>query len=67
MGLRAFHIFFITISVIFAFFFGGWCIHHAQSDISNKTLSFVVAGFSFIAGIGLIVYGRYFMKKTKNI
>ena len=66
MSLKAFHIIFITCSTLLAFGFGAWMLDrystetHARVDLAGGIVS-------LLAGVGLIVYGRYFLKKLKNI
>ena len=65
MSLKAFHIVFISASVLLAFGFGAWCIDDYRVSGSWHTLVFgIVSG---LAGLGLLVYGRYFLKKFKHI
>lgn len=65
MSLKAFHIFFIAMSVLLCIGFGVWeFVAYAQSgDVPQLLLgitSLLVAG-------GLIVYGIRFLRKLKNI
>jgi hypothetical protein len=53
MSLKAFHLVFITAATLLAFGFGGWLAKN-----------FFAGGG---AGIGLIVYECYFLKKTKDV
>lgn len=65
MSLKAFHIVFITASVLLAFGFGAWSLV-GYSD--NGRIGDLLFGISSVAiGIGLIAYGRYFLKKLRNI
>ncbi len=65
MSLKAFHIVFVTASVLLAFgvsarAFVNYSELHRGIDLS--------AGIgSLVAGVGLLVYGRYFLRKLKNI
>lgn len=58
MSLKAFHIFFITVSSLVSIGFGVWC--------------FIVGVFTplgvgaLITGAGLIVYGKSFLAKMKR-
>ena len=61
MSLKDFHIFFILISVILTFFFGGWCMKQ------GGTIYLVSGIVSFLVGIGLAVYLLLFVRKTRNI
>ena len=65
MSLKAFHLVFITAATVLAFGFGVWL---AKSFFSGGgVLDLVFALFSFGAGVGLIVYECYFLKKTKDV
>ncbi|MBR56224.1 hypothetical protein CMK19_20940 [Candidatus Poribacteria bacterium] len=61
MSLRAFHAFFIFISIALTFFFGVWCIK--QGGATQLISAFV----SFILGIGLTVYLFLFIRKVRNL
>jgi hypothetical protein len=65
MSLKAFHVVFITVSILLAFGFSGWEFKAYSEDKGWVDLAFGLG--SGLAGIGLIVYGRYFLKKLKHI
>jgi hypothetical protein len=65
MSLKAFHLVFIIAAIGLAFGFGLWLARNYFSD--GGVLDLIFAGLSFAAGIGLIFYERYFLKKTKDI
>jgi hypothetical protein len=65
MSLKAFHLIFIVASIVLAFGFGVWLA--AQFFSGGGFLDLILAAISFGAGVGLIFYERYFLKKTKNI
>lgn len=65
MSLKAFHLVFITASVLLAFGFGAWSLV-GYSDY-GRTVDLVFGIGSIGAGVGLIVYGRYFLRKLKRI
>jgi len=65
MSLKAFHLVFIIASIVLAFGFGIWAA--VEFFKSGGALNLVVAFASFGAGVGLIFYERYFLKKTKNL
>ncbi len=58
MSLKAFHLIFVTLLTLLAFGFAGWAFHAGR-------LAFGVSGVA--AGIVVIVYGVYFLKKLKRI
>jgi hypothetical protein len=65
MSLKAFHIFFISLSVVTAFFFGTWVL--VMDAVAGIQVRIVFGSISFLAGIGLLVYGRYFLRKFKHL
>jgi hypothetical protein len=64
MSLKAFHIFFVAVSVLMAFGFAAWCFvdfaerHHALYNLWGA--------LSVGAGVSLIFYGKYVLKKLKH-
>jgi hypothetical protein len=65
MSLKAFHLVFICAAIALAFGFGIWLAKNYFSD--GGAMNLVFAALSFAAGVGLIFYERYFLKKSKNI
>ena len=65
MSLKAFHLVFITAAILLAFGFGVWLSRNFFSG--GGVVNLVSALLSFAAGIGLIVYECYFLKKTKDV
>jgi len=65
MSLKAFHIIFISASTLLAFGFGGWMLK--GYTISGEVSELVFGLGSTVTGVGLIIYGRYFLKKLKHI
>ena len=64
MSLRAFHVLFIALSVILTAFFAAWAFGQYQAE---SAIGYVVAAVaSMAAGIGLVIYGVAFLKKTKR-
>jgi len=65
MSLKAFHLIFIVASIALAFGFGAWLVSAFMKG--EGVINLIFALVSFGAGVGLIFYERYFLKKTKNI
>jgi hypothetical protein len=65
MSLKAFHLVFIIASIVLAFGFGAWLL--AAFFKAGGVMNLICAFGSFCAGVGLIFYERYFLKKTKNV
>ena len=65
MSLKAFHLLFVTASVILAFGFGAWGIEAYSSRGEGGTL--LMALVSLLFGAGLIVYGVRVRTKLKGL
>jgi len=65
MSLKAFHIVFISISILLAFGFAGWSFHYYSEVGQGIYLGSCIA--SALSGIGLIVYEVNFLRKFKNV
>jgi hypothetical protein len=65
MGLRRFHLAFISISVVLAVFMASWAFGQYRSLHSMEYL--VTAVGCMLAGAGLIAYGAAFQRKTKAL
>jgi hypothetical protein len=64
MSLKAFHIFFVSVSILLAFGFAGWELYAyaQQGGVGN-----VVLGVgSLVAGVGLVVYLRAVIRKLRQ-
>jgi hypothetical protein len=66
MSLKAFHLIFITAACALAFGCGLWGLKNYFSS-EGKLLDLLFGIGSIIAGIGLIFYERYFLRKLKHI
>ena len=65
MSLKAFHVFFITVSVLMCLGFGAWCL---GSDYAHGRAAYTIAGYvSFGLGILLAVYEIVFLRKFKDL
>jgi hypothetical protein len=65
MSLKAFHVFFITISILLCLGFGAWCIN---SDYTHDRAAYAIAGYiSFGLGVLLVLYEIMFLKKLKDV
>lgn len=65
MSLKAFHVFFVIVSVLCALGFGAWSIADYRRTGSGSVLALGVAGF--VAAAALIFYGFWFLRKLKNV
>jgi hypothetical protein len=63
MSLKAFHIFFVSVSILLTVVFGMWEIHAYQEDGSGN----LWMGFgSFAVTVLLVFYLRWFLKKLSK-
>jgi hypothetical protein len=65
MSLKTFHIVFITAAILLAFGFAGWLFREYRAD-GGSGRDLIWALCSAAAGVGLIFYERYVLKKLKN-
>ena len=65
MSLKAFHVFFVALSVLCALGFGAWSIAEYLRTGSFGVLALGVAGFA--AAAALVWYGLWFLRKLKNV
>jgi hypothetical protein len=66
MSLKTFHIIFIGSAFLLAVFLGVWGIVEFFTR-SHSIFDLVLGVLSLAGAAGLIVYGRYFLKKLRNI
>jgi hypothetical protein len=66
MSLKTFHLIFITAACALAFGCGVWGLKDYFFD-DGKLLDLLFGVGSVLAGIGLIFYERYFLRKLKHI
>jgi hypothetical protein len=66
MSLKAFHLVFITASSALAFGCGVWGLKNYWSA-EGRLLDLFFGLGSLLAGVALIVYERYFLKKLKHV
>lgn len=65
MSLKAFHIVFVAASVALMLGLAGFS--WGQYRETGATLSLVWSVMALAAAAGLVVYGRYFLRKLKHI
>ena len=65
MSLKAFHIIFVTASILLALLFGVWSL---IGYFQGGTLGDLLFGIgSLVVAVALVFYERYALKKPKNI
>ncbi|HET9766778.1 MAG TPA: hypothetical protein VFS60_08015 [Thermoanaerobaculia bacterium] len=65
MSLKAFHVIFISAAVVLAVWLGLWAWDQRQADGGGGWLA--LAGGSFAAAAGLVVYEVWFLRKTRKV
>jgi len=65
MSLKAFHVVFITASILLAFGFAAWS--YSDYKDQGKTVDLIYALGSTLAGIALVIYFKIVLRKLKNI
>jgi hypothetical protein len=65
MSLKAFHLVFVTASVLLMLGIAGWCVSQYLDGAGTNQL--VWATVSLACAAALLVYGRIFLKKLKHI
>ena len=64
MGLKNIHLLFISMAIALALGFGAWCVWMFRGHGGGGYLA--VSAASFATGIGLVVYGNWFLRKMKG-
>ncbi|MBI2618722.1 MAG: hypothetical protein HYW57_01425 [Ignavibacteriales bacterium] len=65
MSLKAFHLFFILVSILFLIGFGLWFLF--EQPLSLESLNVFAGLVSFSLGGGLVLYAVRFLKKFKSL
>ena len=66
MSLKAVHLFLITIATLAMLGLSAWCFQ--QRSVGQEFPGdLAIGGTCAVAGVGLIVYGVYFLRKTRNV
>ncbi len=66
MSLKSIHVVFVTAALLLTAFFGGWAWHEYASP--QGTQAHLIYGvLSIVAFVGLLFYGKYFLRKLKHI
>ena len=66
MSLKAVHLVFVTVISSLALGCGVWQVRSFHSP-GGTAVNLVVGIAALLAGLVMIVYGRYFLKKLKNV
>lgn len=65
MSLKTFHLIFVSASIAISLFLGVWAGMAYRESGSTLHLSFAIS--SALAVVGLLWYGKYFLRKLKHI
>jgi ABC-type Mn2+/Zn2+ transport system permease subunit len=65
MNLKAFHLFFIAVSVVLAAFVAAWSVN--QYQVAHRTSYALATAASVACGIALIVYATAFQRKMRRL
>ncbi len=66
MSLKTFHLIFITAATALAFGCAVWGFKEYWSE-EGRPLHLIFGLGSLVTGAGLILYERYFLKKSRNV
>ena len=67
MSLKAIHLLFIVVSTLLCFGFSAWAFWAYSNEDMGRQANMVMGSVSVVIGVGLIVYGRYFLKKLRDV
>lgn len=65
MSLKAFHIFFLTVSLVASLFIGFWSLREWRESGEGVYLGLGLLSFATL--IAIIPYGIWFLRKLKNV
>ena len=65
MSLKAFHLVFMSASIMLMLTLSGWCFSNYRDG--GGTSELVWTGAALVASLGMVVYTRYFLRKLKHI
>lgn len=66
MSLKAFHLIFVTASVLLALFCAGWCAY--QYLLLERGTGFLFGALGCLGlALGVVAYGRYVLRKLQHL
>ena len=65
MSLKTFHIFFVTVSILFSLGFSGWALKEYWRV--DQATNLFLAGGALIFAVLLVAYGWWFLHKLKDV
>jgi len=66
MSLKAFHLVFVTCMTLLTFGCGVWLLSQYKASPEDHKNFLTLGCLSLAAGVAVIFYGKYFLKKLKN-
>jgi len=66
MSIKGFHIIFITIAALFCAGIGGWALFSESAKEAGDGIK-VFGVANFVASTALLIYGVYFIRKSKSL
>ncbi len=66
MSLKAFHLVFVTITTMLSLAFGAWALLEYRRTPDRADMLVLGVG-SLAMAMGLLVYGRWFLRKLKHL
>ena len=66
MSLKAFHLVFVTVSTLLTFGVAAWAFDNYFSG-ARLTADLLFGCGSLLCGAALLAYGRYFLRKLKDV
>lgn len=67
MSLKAFHLVFVTCMTLLTFGSGCWLLRQYALEPETHNGYRLLGCLSLIAGVMVLIYGKYFLKKLKNV
>ncbi|MBM3846540.1 MAG: hypothetical protein FJ405_09680 [Verrucomicrobia bacterium] len=67
MSLKAFHVVFILASLALCFGMSAWAFWQYSDNESSSQTHLLLGTFCLISGICLGIYGRYFLRKLRDV
>lgn len=64
MSLKAFHVVFLIVSILMDLYFTVWSVQ--QYRATGSMLVFGLAAVSILFTVALLLYGRWFLRKTRG-
>jgi uncharacterized membrane protein len=67
MSLKAIHILFIAASLTLCFGFAAWAFWMYSTTEYDRQTNLVMGVVSSLIGVALMIYGKYFLRKLKDV